>query len=576
MSDQHLDLEAYVSDIRAFALTEEFTWNEWTFLRDAYLRMRHAWRYHREDWQTFSGFGAYAVATLIKAVDEAVGVFKPVEVDPRFPHDEVHTLLPDTLNRMLLGCTRSGVRRTIAFWESGLLPLLILRRLELEILDRMNLTEPVNRPPVDAMTEIRFGIESWVPIGSRLAVAEGRLEDVAYQEIAHDESAVVSVESLDGSHVYFAASAGYVIGQNLLASPVVGDTVRLRTWRIFNTWSSGAGVGDVESANRSWAEYSIEDLPEGDVMTRTEVLLAGGPEAGTDWRVWSWDDVVAVAGWARPQIDECDDDASHTPQSQPVRVDPSPLHILRTEPDEWVRDQVFGSDGHSALGEQTEWAFNRPALYRLVAGQHPGMSFQRLPRRGESYLEGACAYWSAALELLVYNLGWSSPSLGVSWWLRAGRPRTDRLLSVLDEIWFQDGEFDALHQWLREGWGGRGPWNSVIRANVVPAVNERSAEAAGPSHLLGDSFHLNDHSSGPISRSASNLTSVHDASGEVTVLVRSGLGGWYSAVAACDPRTEVHLVVPWIGRIGVFRRSPWTQLWHATSEDIHLAGNSLR
>jgi len=37
-----LDSTPYVSDVRATALTEEFTWDKWTALRHAYLRMRHA------------------------------------------------------------------------------------------------------------------------------------------------------------------------------------------------------------------------------------------------------------------------------------------------------------------------------------------------------------------------------------------------------------------------------------------------------------------------------------------------------------------------------------------------------
>lgn len=579
-----LDSAPYVSDVRAFALTEEFTWDEWTALRHAYLRMRHAWRFHEEDWATMSGFGAFAAACLINAVRKAATSAVAVEVESDYPHEEVHTLMGPTLDRMLLGCTRSGPRQAVVFWKSGLLPLLILRRLEVEILDRMNLTVPVNRPPLEENAEVRFAVESWVPVDSRAVVMEGRLEDVAYQAIAHDDDAVASVESADGSQIYFAASAGQVIGQSLLASVDVGETVRLRTWRRFNIRSYGPGVSSAEMANCSWAEYSIEDLPEGDVMTRTELLVGDAPETAADWRVWTWGDLVSVAGWALPEEEWADDETE--PAQRPMRrkVQDPPLYILRPEPEAWVEDRTFGSGGHVLLGEQTEWTFNRPVLYRIVAGEHPGMSFPRAPRRGDTFRQESAAYWSAALELLVYNLGWSSPSLGLSWWLRSGRPRSDRLLAVLDDIWFADGELDALHAWLDRGWQGFGPWTPAVEVRVIEVERDGRAGEKASSHASNgaflndnDAFHLNDHSRGPLaggSRSATTL--MLEQSGDVTVLVRSGLGGWHAAVAHCDPASVVHLFVPWIGRIGVFRKSPCTGIWHATSEEIHLAGNSLR
>jgi hypothetical protein len=212
------------------------------------------------------------------------------------------------------------------------------------------------------------------------------------------------------------------------------------------------------------------------------------------------------------------------------------------------------------------------------------MSFPRTPLHGDRFREESAAYWSAALELLVYNLGWSSPSLGLNWWLRSGRPRSDRLLAVLDDIWYADGELDALHTWVRMEWRHIGPWTPGVEPGVIEVEREgRVGEELSSHHWNGaflndrDAFHLNGHSHGPLAtgnRAASTL--LQQTSGDVTVLVRSGLGGWHAAVATCDPDTAVHLIVPWIGRIGIFRKSPFTGIWHATSEETHLAGNSLR
>lgn len=58
-----------------------------------------------------SGFAAFAVAGLIRAVRKASGDLSRVKVPADYPHEEVHTLMADTLDRMLLGCIGEGPLR---------------------------------------------------------------------------------------------------------------------------------------------------------------------------------------------------------------------------------------------------------------------------------------------------------------------------------------------------------------------------------------------------------------------------------------------------------------------------------
>jgi len=64
-----------------------------------------------DEWATMSGFAAFAVAGLIRAVREASGELSRLKVPADYPHEEVHTLMADTLDRMLLGCIGEGPLR---------------------------------------------------------------------------------------------------------------------------------------------------------------------------------------------------------------------------------------------------------------------------------------------------------------------------------------------------------------------------------------------------------------------------------------------------------------------------------
>jgi hypothetical protein len=580
-----LDSDEYFNDVPALALTEEFTWDEWTQVRHTYLKVRHAHRSHPEEWSTTSGFAALALSEFRLALKEATDGVEPRRVPVDYPLEEVHTLMADSLDGMLLACVEDGVRRSVEFWESGLLPLLTLQRLSIEHLQRLNLMAGIgepNREPLSATADVGIGVESWIEVAVEQdpthLVLEGHLEDVAYQVLAHDDDAVVSLETLDGGEPVLAVSRGLLIGRNPLLVPQQGDRVRLRRWRPLNIRSIEDRDINSDTALRIWADSSVDNFrPAIAVMTRTVLLESGGESALLDWRLLEWGDLLSICGWAFRG--ELDSDVSR-PARKPNSIGYD-LHPLRRSPknalERLISDVERDERWDPFTGEQIEWSFNRPELYRLVAGRHPGMTFTAKPAPRGNHPH-SLGYWSALLDLVVFNLGWSSPGLGFSWWQRAGLPTDHGVLRVIHDVWVADDTIGMFTEWVNHAWQGQGPsWpNKVdVRVAAQPWPFRPTPEQG---YLPPHGLHLDSHCDGPMLRThETSVTTVFcEETDSSTVLIRSGLAGWYHAVTECNPEKSVHLIVPSIGLIGVFRQSPTTTIWHSATEEIHLAGNSLR
>src|SRR4051794_21160982 len=93
---------------------------------------------------------------------------------------------------------------------------------------------------------------------------------------------------------------------------------------------------------------------------------------------------------------------------------------------------------HDASGEQAEWGWAIPAVYRLLAAPEPRQPFPRKPHN-ESDNE-VSTYWASLLQLLVYSFGWPRPDQGLRWWYDAGHPADDPRLALIDQVWRQDGQ----------------------------------------------------------------------------------------------------------------------------------------
>jgi hypothetical protein len=216
-------------------------------------------------------------------------------------------------------------------------------------------------------------------------------------------------------------------------------------------------------------------------------------------------------------------------------------------------------------------------------------TFTRWPEAPDSRseLEDATGYWTALLHLLLYRLGWSRPDIGLDAWYRAGRPTSDRVLRLIDRTYGADGQLDLFASFLWMRWPDAG-WSHPFRTGpdsprVEPdpefvARATAVAEALGiPNPLSGgsDPLHLLGHCFGPLEPPVPAAEVRHNKAGRVTLRIDAGLG-WYAALqltsnARALPET-VSVEVKGVGRLGTFRRSPNTGLWHSVSEAAHLAG----
>src|SRR6516162_4054441 len=75
---------------------------------------------------------------------------------------------------------------------------------------------------------------------------------------------------------------------------------------------------------------------------------------------------------------------------------------------------------YDALGEQAEWGFADPWMYRALASPLTYEPMLRAPRRGDDVIHGPVAYWSSLLHLIVYGFGWVRPDRGLRWWYQNG------------------------------------------------------------------------------------------------------------------------------------------------------------
>jgi hypothetical protein len=86
-------------------------------------------------------------------------------------------------------------------------------------------------------------------------------------------------------------------------------------------------------------------------------------------------------------------------------------------------------------GEQTEWGFADPWIYRALASPLTYEPMLRAPMRGDDVIHGPVAYWSSLLHLIVYGFGWVRPDRGLRWWYQNGKPLADDRLRLISQIW---------------------------------------------------------------------------------------------------------------------------------------------
>jgi hypothetical protein len=130
--------------------------------------------------------------------------------------------------------------------------------------------------------------------------------------------------------------------------------------------------------------------------------------------------------------------------------DPHPFLIRRASAPGWIHDHSVPGEPriYDALGEQAEWGFALPWVYRALASPVTREPIPEAPAPGVQEVNGPVGYWSALLHLLVYGLGWVRPDHGMRWWYDSGKPTVDRILRFVAHVWDADGQLDWFAAWL--------------------------------------------------------------------------------------------------------------------------------
>jgi hypothetical protein len=277
-----------------------------------------------------------------------------------------------------------------------------------------------------------------------------------------------------------------------------------------------------------------------------------------------------------------------------------PLIVHRQGPEGWpVEDSVVADDEidnvRDAFGEQMEWGFAIPSIYRVLASPSSGQTLPRTPERGDPQWF-SCGHWTALLHMLIYSLGWVRPDLGLLWWFENGKPTDDPRLRLLGEVFDSDGQLDWFAAWL---WSvhfeQRVDWNlneltGWIDSGREPNVDrdwiedQRGAAAASEIHTpIGsgyDELHLTVHCRGPLESGWSSPSLLHTPDQGVAAVVVDSMVGWYRSL--CDAGAElpplrdrswhVDVFVKPTGWLGTFRRSWTTGLWFSGQHRFHEPG----
>jgi hypothetical protein len=248
-----------------------------------------------------------------------------------------------------------------------------------------------------------------------------------------------------------------------------------------------------------------------------------------------------------------------------------------------------------ATGEQLEWSFATPWVFRALASPLTHEPLVAAPQAGEA--TPPLAYWSALLSLLIYSFGWGRPDRGLRWWYDAGKPTEDPRLQLLSQVWDSDGQLDWFAAWL---WTTPHIFESEVLAEITGYHNDGSrvpidsawldrtrveaaaSDVAAPFGTGGyDELHLSVHSSGPLRDPPGQPRLLHSSSADRrATLTLDSMVGWYRALVvhgASLPELgqrswHVDVVVRPVGHLGTYRRSRTTGLWFSGHHRNHIHG----
>jgi len=255
-------------------------------------------------------------------------------------------------------------------------------------------------------------------------------------------------------------------------------------------------------------------------------------------------------------------------------------------------DAPVPEPSRDSMGDQVEWGRWLPTVWRAVGDPSSPLTIAcRPPAR----LPDVAAWWTPALHLMIYGLGWPSPALGLQRWECEGRPLKDPKLRVLEAIYGR--HLEALQSYL---WHGCGQFESVSASLGLAEVTRPDAPresprlvspavTAVPNPVEGgcDPLHLFDHTRGVI-EAREGSPQVQLIEGDLgtagppraTLMLPSAFG-WYRALHEAGSALpgggarqgwRVDVVVTPIGHLGTFRQSRVSGRWFTGQHQWHQLG----
>ena len=236
-------------------------------------------------------------------------------------------------------------------------------------------------------------------------------------------------------------------------------------------------------------------------------------------------------------------------------------------------------------------------MYRALASPRTHERMVAAPERDQSAFDGALAYWTPLIHLLVYGLGWARPDRGLQRWYEAGKPVDDPRLRLVSEVWGADGQLDWLAAFLwSSAWA-----TDTHRLNELTGYAQDGAPVAVDREWLGqqrrladdsgipspissgswDPFHLSGHHFGPLEeRPPGGMLLCSDPKERRAVMTLDSSIGWYWALVTEGSRLPALGSRSWhvdvsarpVGRLGTYRRSRATGLRFMGQHSLHVQG----